>query len=87
MPQTVPPQKPAADQKDSTLRGRVILARNVHMERVRRRLSQEALGDLCHVSRVHIGSIERGEVACSIDVIERLAKALNVEMSALLHDH
>lgn len=64
--------------------GRGVLAENIRVERARRRLSQEALADLAGMSRVYLGTIERGEVACSIDMIERIAKALDMTMAELV---
>lgn len=47
-------------------------------------MSQEALADEADIDRTYISSIERGVYATSVDVLDRLAKALGVEASELL---
>ena len=47
-------------------------------------LSQERLGELTDLHRTYIGSIERRERNVSIDNVESIAKALGVDVSALL---
>ena len=46
-------------------------------------LSQEQLADKCGLHRTYIGSVERGERNVSLDAIEKIAKALNVEIEEL----
>jgi transcriptional regulator with XRE-family HTH domain len=60
------------------------LARHLREERALRGLSQEALADLARLHRTYVGSIERRERNVSLDNIERLAGALNVDISELL---
>lgn len=47
-------------------------------------LSQEALADLCDLHRTYVGSVERAERNVSLDNIERLAVALDVDIHELL---
>lgn len=47
-------------------------------------MSQETLAHEADIDRTYISSIERGVYAASIDVLDRLAKALEVEASQLL---
>ncbi|WP_330166426.1 helix-turn-helix domain-containing protein [Rhizobium sp. C4] len=47
-------------------------------------MSQETLAHEAGIDRTYISSIERGVYATSIDVLDRLAKALGVEASELL---
>nr|WP_314432957.1 helix-turn-helix transcriptional regulator [uncultured Brevundimonas sp.] len=64
------------------LRG--VVARNVRSLRERAGLSQE---ELAHVARLHttyLSGIENGRRNPTLDVIERMASALDVEASALL---
>ena len=49
-------------------------------------LSQEALADLVDLHRTYVGSIERSERNVSIDNIEKLARALKVDISELLSE-
>lgn len=47
-------------------------------------LSQEMLAELCGLHRTYIGSVERCERNVSIDNVERIAVALQVDVSDLL---
>jgi len=50
-------------------------------------LSLEALANKAELDRTYIPSIEKGKRNVSITVIEKLASALNVEISALFENH
>jgi transcriptional regulator with XRE-family HTH domain len=63
---------------------RDVLAKNLRALRKARHMSQEALADEADIDRTYISSIERGVYATSVDVLDRLAKALGVEASELL---
>lgn len=65
---------------------RIIFAANLRRERERRGLSQEHLADLAGLHRTYVGSVERGERNISIDNVERLARALEVEPASLLRE-
>lgn len=60
------------------------LAGNLRSLRHARGLSQESLADLARLHRTFVGSVERAERNISIDNIERLAKALGVELEVLV---
>jgi transcriptional regulator with XRE-family HTH domain len=59
-------------------------ARNLKSRRTELGLSQEVLADEAGLHRTYIGSVERGERNVSIDNMERLAKALDLDIADLL---
>lgn len=63
---------------------RQVVGENVRAYRARRRLSQEKLAELCGSHQTYISAIELGDNAASVDVIERIAAALNVPAWKLL---
>jgi transcriptional regulator with XRE-family HTH domain len=63
---------------------RRILARNLKRLRTERGLSQEELADRAGLNRNYIGMIERRENAATVDTLEALAKALDVEAVRLI---
>jgi transcriptional regulator with XRE-family HTH domain len=46
--------------------------------------SQEAFADICEIHRSHMGEIERGEVDAAISTLAKLAKGLDITVSAML---
>lgn len=52
--------------------------------RKRLKYSQEKLGELANLSKNSISSIERGENNPSIETLDRIAKALNIELKELV---
>lgn len=50
-------------------------------------LSQEELAEKAELHRTYISSIERGERNVSIENIEKLAKALDISISALFANY
>jgi transcriptional regulator with XRE-family HTH domain len=63
---------------------REVLALNVRKYRRDQGLSQEELAHRADLDRTYISSIERRQYAASIDVVDRLARALGVEAADLL---
>jgi transcriptional regulator with XRE-family HTH domain len=63
---------------------RRIVARNLKQLRQERGLTQEELADLAGLNRNYVGMIERQENAATVDTLEELAKALQVEPVRLL---
>ena len=63
---------------------RRIVARNVKRLRRERGLSQEELADLAGLNRNYIGMVERQENAPTVDTLEAIAKALQVDAARLV---
>lgn len=63
---------------------REVLARNLRLYRQERGLSQEELAQRADIDRTYISALERCVYAASIDVVGRLATALDVDASDLL---
>lgn len=49
-------------------------------------LSQEAFADVCELDRTYISSIEKGRRNVSIVNLEKIANALNINLSTLFND-
>jgi transcriptional regulator with XRE-family HTH domain len=58
---------------------RRVVARNLRRMRRERGLSQEELADRAHLNRNYVGMIEREENAPTVDALEQLSTALNVD--------
>jgi transcriptional regulator with XRE-family HTH domain len=69
-----------------SMTSRLIFSSNVRKYRLNQGLSQEALGDIAGIHRTYIGSVERGERNITIDVMEKISKALNVPIVDLLKE-
>lgn len=54
-------------------------ARNMKMFRVEREFSQEKLAELAGLHRTYISAVERGKRNISIDSIEKISNALEVD--------
>lgn len=67
----------AADSSPMSLRERV--ARNLRRLRQEKSVSQEELAHRAQVNRNYVGMLEREEYAASIDMLEKLAAALDVD--------
>jgi transcriptional regulator with XRE-family HTH domain len=66
------------------MRLRRIVARNLRRLRQDQGLSQEELADLAGLNRNYIGMVEREENAPTVDTLEVLARALQVEPEQFL---
>ena len=49
-----------------------------------RNLSQEALANLCGVHRTYISQLERGLKNPTLNVLQKIAKALDIPLSVLI---
>ncbi|MBV9561819.1 MAG: helix-turn-helix transcriptional regulator [Bradyrhizobium sp.] len=63
---------------------REILALNLRRLRHEKALSQEELAHRAGIDRTYISAIERSLYAVSIDVLDKLSRALDVEAADLL---
>lgn len=63
---------------------RDVFARNLRRLRHARGLSQETVALEAGISREYLGALERSAYSASVDVIERLAAALEVDAAELL---
>jgi transcriptional regulator with XRE-family HTH domain len=63
---------------------RVLFAKNLKIFRLMKKISQEELADIAELHRTYVSSVERGERNISIDNMEKLAKALGVDVRELL---
>jgi transcriptional regulator with XRE-family HTH domain len=66
------------------LTGRSRFAANVRLHRLELGMSQEALAEAANLHRTYVGSIERGARNVTIDNMERIAHALNLDVIDLL---
>lgn len=67
-----------------TMAIREILVQNLRRLRNLRNLSQEELAHRADVDRTYISSLERGVYGATIDMVDRLARALDAEAWELL---
>jgi transcriptional regulator with XRE-family HTH domain len=63
---------------------RAIVARNLRILRKQKGLSQEELAFQAGINRNYVGQIEREEKSPTIDIIEKLAVALEVKPQILV---
>lgn len=63
---------------------RIAFGKTVRMIRISKGISQEQLSFLCGLHRTYISDIERGTRNVSIDNIEKIAEALDVQPKELL---
>ena len=54
-------------------------------QRMARGLSQEHFGELAGIHRTYVGMVERGEKNITLSNIVKVARALNLTASELLH--
>ena len=62
---------------------REIVARNLRQIRHAKGLSQEELADRAGINRNYVGMLERSEHAATVDMLEQLALALDVDPSLM----
>ena len=72
--------------KHQTGEARRRIAVNVRRLRMERGLSQEGMAELADFHRTYVSQLERRVTNISIDGLERLAMALDVDITELLKD-
>lgn len=60
------------------------LAAIIRKRRLQKGLSQEALAELAKVHHTYVSMLERGKSKPTVDVAERLARALGKKLSTLI---
>ena len=63
---------------------REVLATNLRLHRQRQDLSQEELAYRAKIDRTYVSALERGVHSVTIDVLDRLARSLDVPAWELL---
>jgi len=61
-----------------------LVGKNIRALRETLKISQEKLADMANYHRTYIGAIERAERNITLETLENLAKALNVEPCELI---
>ena len=67
--------------------GRTILAKNLRRLRKERGMLQEELAHLAQIDRTYVSALERRLYAATVDVMDKIAAALSVEIDVLLRLH
>ena len=60
------------------------LGQRIRELRQKKKVSQEFFAGLCEINRVHMSQIERGQINLTIATLNKIAKNLDVSVSALL---
>jgi transcriptional regulator with XRE-family HTH domain len=58
---------------------RAVVARNLRILRKQKGFTQEELADRAGINRNYVGQIEREEKSPTVDLLEKMSKALGVE--------
>jgi transcriptional regulator with XRE-family HTH domain len=61
-----------------------IVALNIRRIRARRRITQQSLANLAGINKTHMHRIECGSSSMRLNTLERIARALGVQMASLL---
>ncbi len=70
--------------KKKHIKTRLLFAHNLRQLREMKKISQEHLADIAGLHRTYVSSVERGERNITVDSMEKLAEALNVDIRELL---
>lgn len=64
----------------------LLLGARVREQRLKKKLTQEKLAEMCNVSSSYIGIIERGNKKLSVETLVKIANALDISTDFLLSD-
>ncbi len=67
-----------------SMSARLTFAKRIRQVRISKGISQEKLAELCDLHRTYVSSVERGERNITVDNMERIATALQVDLISLL---
>ena len=59
---------------------KIVFGKNLRFLREKKNISQEKLADLCGLHRTYISDVERGERNISLENIQKIANALQLEI-------
>tara|TARA_B100000963_G_scaffold359659_1_gene387633 strand:- start:1826 stop:2038 length:213 start_codon:yes stop_codon:yes gene_type:complete len=62
----------------------VFFGEKIKEERIKKKLSQERLALLADIDRTYMSDIEKGSRKVSLEIVYKLAKALDITLSDLL---
>lgn len=82
---TIRRETPAIVEKENELGSKLILARNVLRMRVQRGWTQKELAEHAGISQPRIAEIESARSNPRVDTLDKIARALNVQVSSLFH--
>jgi len=63
-----------------------LIGERIRMYRTRKKLSQDALGELAELHGGYIGQLERGEKNATLESIEKVARALDLPFEVLFEN-
>ena len=61
-----------------------LVAENIRLQRLKRRLTQEKLAEMSGLSTKYINSIETGKVNPSIAVVVSICSSLNIDLNKII---
>lgn len=64
----------------------LVVGERIRMYRTRKKLSQDALGELAGLHGAYIGQLERGEKNATLESIEKVARALDLPLEGLFEN-
>ena len=79
-------QKKFARGKREKSEATLLVGSRIKSIRVKRKMSQAKIAEASGISSKYLGEVERGEANISIELINRIAAALNAPMSAILEN-